>query len=126
MYSCGVRPLRGPEALDDVGGRDEVGEMAAKLIVGFGAEAFNRFILDRSVHALDPAGGPGMLGLGEEMVDVGLGVGVFEGMGSEELLTCDQPLDLGSRPPRAMGISEVQSAVGKRGTDFAGNGDDQV
>lgn len=43
--------FEGPEASGEVVGRDEVGEMASKLIVGFAIEAFDRGILDRSVHA---------------------------------------------------------------------------
>ena len=94
--------------------------------MGFVIEAFDRRILDRSVHALDLADGPGMLGLGKAMVDVGLGAGIFEGVSSEGLLTCDQLLDLGRRPTRAPGIGEVQTVVGEHDMDLVGNSGDQV
>ena len=95
-------------------------------MVGFVIKAFDRRILDRSVHALDLAVGPGMLGLGEAMVDVGLGAGIFEGVSAEGLLTCDQLLDLRRRPTHAPGIGEVQTVVGEHGMDFVGNSGDQV
>ena len=109
----GRETLEGLEALGEVVGCDEVGEMASKLIMGFAVEAFDRRLLDRSVHALDLAVGPGMLGLGKVMVDVGLGAGIFEGVSPEGLVTCDQLLDLGRRPTRAPGIGEVQTVVGR-------------
>lgn len=90
------------EASGEVVGRDEVGEMASKLIVGFVVVAFDRGIHDRSVHALDLAVSPRMLGLGKAMVDVGLGAGIFEGVSPEGLFTCDQLLVLAAvqLPPR--------------------------
>ncbi len=118
--------FEGPEASGEVVGRDEVGEMASKLIVVFIMEAFDRRILDRSVQALDLTVGPGMLGLGQAMVDVGRGAGVFDGVSSEGLLTCNQLLDLGCCPTRATGIGEVQAVVGEHGMDFVGNSGDQV
>ena len=89
-------------------------------------EALDRRILDRSVHALDLAVGPGMLGLDKTMVDIGLGAGIFEGVSSEGLLTSDQLLDLGRRPTRATGIGEVQTVVGEHGMDLVENSGDQV
>ena len=109
------------EALGEVVGGNEVPEVASKLVMGFVIEAFDRRILDRPVHAFDLAIGPRMLGLGEAMIDVGFGTGVFEGMGSEGFLACDQLFDLGCRPALATGIGEVQTVVGQHRVDFVGN-----
>ena len=92
----------------------------------FVIEAFGRRILDRPVHAFDLAVGPRMLGLCETMIDIGLGTGVFEGMGSEGLLACDQLLDLGGCPALATGIGEVQAVVGEHGVDFIWNSGNQA
>ena len=73
------------ETLGEVVGGDEIGEMVAKLVAGFVVEAFDSRILDRLVHALDLAIGPGMLGPGKAVVDAGSGAGIFEGVSSEEL-----------------------------------------
>ena len=86
------------EALGEVAGADEVGEIASELVVRFVVEAFDRRLLDGAVHALDLAVGPMMLGLGEAMVDVGLGTGEFERMSAENLATLEHGLDLGWPP----------------------------
>ena len=63
-------PFEGLEALGEVVGADEVGEMAAELIVGFMVEALDSRLLDGAVHVLDLTVGPGMLGPGEAVIDI--------------------------------------------------------
>ena len=46
--------FEGPEASGEVVGRDEVGEMAAKLIVGLVVESFDGGLFDRSVRSTWP------------------------------------------------------------------------
>ena len=65
----GRQAFQGLEPAGEVVGRDEVGEMAAQLVVGFVVVAFDRRFLEGSVHALDLAVGPGMVGLGQPMLD---------------------------------------------------------
>ena len=50
------------------------------MVMGFVEVAFDGCVLDRAVHSLDLPVGPGVLGLGQPMVDVVLGAGVFEGV----------------------------------------------
>ena len=68
----GREALEGPEAFGEVVGRDKVGEMAAKLILGFAIGSVDPRMLYRSVRVLDMADGFGSLGLGKAMVNVGL------------------------------------------------------
>jgi hypothetical protein len=118
--------FEGLQALGEVIGGNEVCEVTSELVVGFVIEAFDRRIFDRSVHAFDLAVSPRMLGLGEAMIDVGFGAGVFEGVGSEWLLASDQLLDLRWPPALATRIGEVKAVVGEYGVDFVGNSGDQV
>src|SRR6202047_3683410 len=59
----GRQAFQGLEPAGEVVGRDEVGEMAAQLVVGFVVVAFDRRFLEGSVHALDLAVGQGWWGL---------------------------------------------------------------
>jgi hypothetical protein len=52
--------------------------MSAQLIVGLVERAFDGCVLDGSVHPFDLPVCPGMLGLGQAMIDIVLGAGVFE------------------------------------------------
>ena len=44
--------------------------MASKLVVALVVVAFDRRVLDRAVHSLDLPIGPGMVHLGQAMIDV--------------------------------------------------------
>jgi hypothetical protein len=81
--------------------------MSSQLIVGFIEVAFDGRVLDGSVHPFDLAVGPGVLGLGEPMIDIVEGAGVFEGMRVEELPIGDHLFDLSRRPCFASGVGEV-------------------
>lgn len=65
----GREPFQGLEAAAEVVCGDEALEMGAELIVVVVVEAFDRRVLDRSVHALDLTVGPRMPGLCEPMFD---------------------------------------------------------
>ena len=69
--------------------------MLAKLgviIVMIGADGS---LLDGAVPALNLAVGPGMMGLGETVIDVVAGAGCLKGMGTEEFATLPAALDVG-------------------------------
>ena len=89
----GCEAFEGFESAAEVVGRDEVGEMAAKLVVAFVVEAPNGGVLDGAVHSLDLSVGPWMLGLGRTVLDVVPGAGEFEGVGPEKFAVCDGFLD---------------------------------
>lgn len=121
----GSEALEGLEPLGEVVGDDEVRQVAAELVVGVVMEAPDGGLFDRAVHPLDLAVGPRMLGLGQAMVDVDDGAGVFEGMCSEGLLAFDHLPDLGRVPGFAPGIGEVGAVVGQHSVDLVGHGLDQ-
>src|SRR5262245_20700104 len=73
--------------------------MAAQLGVSLVVEPLDGRLLDGVVHALDLAVGPGVLRLGEAMIDVVAGAGDFEGMGPEWLLPLDHGFDCASSAP---------------------------
>lgn len=78
----------------------------------------NGGFLDRSVHSFDLTVCPRMVGLGEQVVDVGLGAGVFEGVGSEQLAGGQRSLDLLGRRVGASGSRELGAVVGQHGVDL--------
>ena len=69
--------------------------MGSQLVVGLVVVAFDGCVLDGSVHAFDLAIGPGMLGLGQAMIDTVLGAGVFEGVRPDGLSGVQGGLDVG-------------------------------
>ena len=89
----GSETLQSLQSTSEVVGRDEVGEMAAKLVVAFVVEAPNGGVLDGPVHSLDLSVGPWMLRLGRTVLDVVPGAGEFEGVGPEKFAVCDGFLD---------------------------------
>ena len=69
----GREPLQCLETAAEVVGMDEACEMISELIVVVVMEAFDRRLLDRTVHPLDLSVGPWMLGLRQSVFDaVGL------------------------------------------------------
>ncbi len=120
-------PFEGLESSGEVVGVDEVGEMLSELLVGLVGEAFDGGFFEGSVHALDLAVGPGMLGLGESVVDIGLGAGELEGMSAEEFSLFERELDLGGCETAIAGRGEVHTVVGEYGVDLIGYGlDDRI
>ena len=65
-------------------GVDEVLKMGLKEEMGVAVVTANGGLFNGAVHALDLAIGPGMLGLGETVIDVILSAGEFEGVGAED------------------------------------------
>lgn len=56
-------------------------KMRLKQEMGVVVVTANGSLFDGAIHALDLAIGPGMLGLGETVIDVILSAGEFEAMG---------------------------------------------
>src|SRR5271168_108143 len=105
----GREALEGLESPGEVVGRDEVSKVALKLIMRVVVEALDGGVFDGAVHAFDLTVGPRVLGLGEAMVDIGEGTGVFEGMGTERLLALEHLPDIDRGPIVTTGIGEVGS-----------------
>lgn len=61
----------------------------------FTVEALGSRFLDRAVHSLDLPVCRRMFRFGQPIVDIVPGAGDFEGMGAEELSSCDGLFDLG-------------------------------
>jgi hypothetical protein len=66
-----------------------------------------------------------MLWLGQAVIDVLEGAGIFEGVGAEEFLACDHLADLGGAPGFALGVGEMDTVVGQHGMDLVGHSLDQ-
>ena len=112
--------FEGLEAFGEVVGLDEVSEVVAELVVGVVVEPPDGSVLDGAVRAFDLAIGPRMLWLGQPVIDVGEGTGVFESVSSEGLLARDHLADLGWGPGFALGIGEVDAVVGQHRMDLVG------
>lgn len=94
--------------------------MLSEVFVGLVVEALDGSFFEGPAHAFDLAVGPGVLGLGESVIDLGLGAGELEGMGAEEFSALESEPDLcGSRTAIAR-RGEVDSVVGEHGMDFVG------
>mgnify|MGYP007000750092 CR=1 FL=1 len=65
----GCETLQGLQPPSVVVGGDEVGKVGFELIVSIVMVAFDGCFLDRSVYAFDLTIGPGMLDLGQAMLD---------------------------------------------------------
>src|SRR5712691_8250276 len=65
----GSEALESLESSGEVVGFEEVGQVRFELVVGVVEVAFDGGVLDGSVHALDLAVGPGMVGLGKPLFD---------------------------------------------------------
>ncbi len=122
----GREAFEGLEAFGEVRGLDEIGEVAAELIVGVVVEAPDGCVLDGAVHSLDLAVGPGMPWLGQSVINVGEGAGVFKRVRSERLTLHDHLADFGGGPDFTLRIGEVDAVVGQNGVDFVGHRLDQA
>jgi hypothetical protein len=65
----GREALKRLQSSPEIVGVDEVGEVAPQLGMIVVVEAFDGGVLDGAVHSLDLAVGPGMLHLGEPVLD---------------------------------------------------------
>lgn len=95
------------------------------MLVGFVIEALDGGLFEGSVHALDLAVGPGMLRLGQAMIDVGFGTGELEGMGAEQFSAFERKLDLRDSRTAIPGRGEMHAVVGEHGVDLVGHDLDQ-
>jgi len=118
--------FKGLKPLGEVVGADEIGKMAAQLVVRFVVEALDGGILDGAAHPLDLAVGPGMLGLGQAMIDIVAGAGHVEGVSPEWFLSFDHGVDIGHSPTPTAWIGEVGAVVRQNGVDLVGDCLDQV
>ena len=85
----GGKALERLESSGEVVGCEEVGQVRFELIVGVVEVSLYGGILDGSVHALDLAVGPGMVGLGQSKLDLMYEAEPVEGMATE---ACRWPL----------------------------------
>src|SRR3990167_67675 len=76
----GGKAQEGLEPTGEVVGHDEVDEMAAQLLVGLVVVALYSRFLKCPVHSFDLAVGPGMVRLGEPMLDAVLSASAIERM----------------------------------------------
>jgi hypothetical protein len=109
------------EALGEVVGLQEGGEVLAQWGMAIVVISTHGGLLDRAVHAFDLAVGPGMVGLGQAVINVVAGTGGFEGMSTEDLALLPGPLDVGrSGADVTRGGGEGGAVVGENGVDFTG------
>lgn len=83
-------------------------------------------LLERSVHSLDLAVGPGMIGLGETMVDVVLGTGQLEAVRPHEFATIEGLADVVCRRGDIAGRCELHPIVCQHGVHLVGHCLDQA
>ena len=69
----GCQSFQGLEALGEIVGHQEGCQMVTKLLMSIVVVAIDGGFLERSIHALDLAVRPGMIGFGEAMLDAMLG-----------------------------------------------------
>ncbi len=73
-------------------GINEVGEMLPEAFMCVVVEALDGGFFEGSIDALDLAVGPGMFGLAQAVVDIGLGAGELEGISAEEIAVVVQEI----------------------------------
>ena len=94
----GSQTLETLQALGEVVGIEECGEMRAKAAMRLVVEASDGGVLDGSVHPFDLPVRPGMVELGEAMLDAELSAGQIKGVGTEGLAAREQLLNLADAP----------------------------
>ena len=88
---------QGLEPFGVVVGQQKGLQVLVELLRGLIVEALNGGLFKRAIHPFDLAIGPGVLGLGEAMIDVGLGASQLEAMGPDRLAALEGQLDLRDR-----------------------------
>ena len=112
----GREPLQGLQPSSVVVGINEVGEVCFELIVSVVMVALDGGFLDRAVHALDLAIGPGMLDLSQPMFDAILLAAHIEHMCR---VSCRRTVGVARRE------GELDSVVGEDRVDLVGHSRDQ-
>ena len=99
----GGEAFEGLQPSPEVVGADEVGKMISELVVIVVVEAFHGRLLDRAVHAFDLAVRPGMLDLGEPVVDL-----IFPADPVEDVLEgINVPFVIGELDAAAIGLEPM-------------------
>ena len=104
--------LEGLEAATEIVGCDEVDKVCAQLVMVIVMEAFDGRFLDGAVHPLDLTIGPGMLDLGQPMLDV--------------VFVADPVEDVVERITIAGAVGELDAIVRQHGMDGVRDGFDQI
>ena len=71
--------FEGFESAGEVVSGDELVQVLSQLVVGFVVEALDGSVFEGAVHAFDLPIGPRVFRLGQAVVDIVLGAGVFRG-----------------------------------------------
>ena len=112
----GCEASKGLESPGKVVGCDEVRQVRFELFVRVIEEAFDGGFLDGPVHPFDLSVGPGMVGLGQTVVDPITKTDAIEGMSTPSSRKSSTVLRQ---------IGELNSVVGEHGVDAVRNGFDE-
>ena len=102
----------GLQAATVIVGIDEVVEVGCQLGMAVVMVAFDGRFLDRSIHPFDLTVGPGMLDLGQPVLDV--------------MLVADPVEDVVEGVFVVRHVGELDAVVGQHGVDGIGHGSDQI
>jgi hypothetical protein len=116
MNSWGVRPWRGLEAARKIVGSGKLGQTPFELLMIVVVEALDGGFLDGPVHPLDLTIGPGMLHLGQAVLDAVLLAAHVEHVGD---VAGGWPIGI------AGWEGELDTVVGEDGVDLIWHGLDQ-
>src|ERR1700694_4685387 len=83
----GCEPTKTLQALGEVVGIEERGQVCSQALVGVVIEPSDRGVLDGAVHSFDLPIGPRMFEFREAMLDPQLRAGEVEGMGAKRLVS---------------------------------------
>ena len=108
------------EALREIVGIEERGEVRAKALVSLVVETPNRGVLDGAVHPFDLAVRPGVVEFGEAMVDAELGACQVKGVSPEGLPISEPLLNLPDTPA-AMRRCELKAVVRQNRVNSVGH-----
>ncbi len=103
---------QGFQPLGEVVGRQESGEVLAKLVVAVVVVAADGRFFERSIHAFDLAVGPRVIDLGQPVFDGRFAAGALKDMLEDVVV--------------ALSIDELNTVISEDGVNFIGDGIDQV
>ena len=121
----GREALQGLEPSSEVVGAHDVIQMLPKLVMAVVVVAFDRRVLDGSVHPLNLTIGPWMPRFGQAVVHIVLGTGILKGMGPEDLASLHRFLDQRDRRSSVAGRGEVDAMVSQDRVHVVRHGLDQ-
>jgi len=116
-------PFERLQSAGEIVGHYEVGKVAFELLVSIIVVVFDGGVLECAVHPLDLTVRPRMFGLGRTMVDIplGLGLGILEGVSTEQLAVRHGLLDERDGRPAGTQRCEVGSIIGQDDFDLVRN-----